>query len=156
MIVWSTLTHNFSMESFHKFYCRAKSPWKERLIFKAFQVLVRIIRYEDTTNFNQYRLYTVQYIYIIHDETLLQNHFFVDLRAQCNYSKIVASYRRKITVFLGETQLSTPVVPLFSTPKLPKKVLKKGVNVEKRGKLPWKIMNEILVQKNFFSTIMNE
>ena len=106
MIVWSTLTHNFSMESFHKFYCRAKSPWKERLIFKAFQVLVRIIRYEDTTNFNQYRLYTVQYIYIIHDETLLQNHFFVDLRAQCNYSKIVASYRRKITVFLGETQLS--------------------------------------------------
>ena len=117
--------------------------------FIPYEDTTNFIPYEDTSNFNQYRLYTVQYIYIIHDETLLQNHFFVDLRAQCNYSKIVASYRRKITVFLGETQLSTPVVPLFSTPKLPKKVLKKGVNVETRGKLPWKNMNEILVQKIF-------
>ena len=46
---------------------------------------------------------------------------------------------------IAKLRLYTPVVPLFSTPKLPKKVLKKGVNVEKRGKLPWKIMNEILV-----------
>ena len=74
--------------------------------FIPYEDTTNFIPYEDTSNFNQYRLYTVQYIYIIHDETLLQNHFFVDLRAQCNYSKIVASYRRKITVFLGETQLS--------------------------------------------------
>ena len=31
------------------------------------------------------------------------------------------------------TKMYTPVVPLFSTPKLPKKVLKKGVNVDKKG-----------------------
>ena len=33
----------------------------------------------------------------------------------------------------------TPVVALFSTPKLPKKVSKKGVIVEKRAKLPRKM-----------------
>ena len=32
----------------------------------------------------------------------------------------------------------TPVVPLFATPKLSEKLLRKGVSVAKRGKLPWK------------------
>ena len=44
-------------------------------------------------------------------------------------------------LFTRIIQKDTPVVPLFATPKLSEKVLRKGGSVAKRGKLPWNMGN---------------